>query len=105
MGKHNSSSVGRLIVFIVLGLVLGGIFGEALGLVLGQIGEMINAGADNPVRNFFVSSFVLDLGLKDGVLIDLYLLKFRLGFGLNLNIASVIGMMVSLYIMKWSGDY
>jgi hypothetical protein len=38
MGK--SSSVGRLVVFIILGLILGGILGEVLGLVLGQIGVL-----------------------------------------------------------------
>ena len=104
MGIRNSSSVGRLIVFIILGLILGGILGESLGVVLGQIGEMTSAGTDNIVRDFFVASFDLDLGLKDGLLIDLYMIKFRLGFGLKLNIASAIGMGLSLYIMKWSGD-
>jgi hypothetical protein len=101
MGK--SSSVGRLVVFIVLGLILGGILGEVLGLVLGQIGVLSGGDMNNPIRSFFVASFQPSLGIKDnGILIDLYMVKIRLGLGFKFNFCSIIGVFLSLYIMKWS---
>lgn len=101
MGRNHSMS--RLVVFIVLGLILGGIFGEVLGLVLGQIGVLTGGEMNNPIRNFFVAAIEYSIGIKEGgILIDLYMIKFRIGLGLKLNLCSVAGMILSLYIMKWS---
>ncbi len=98
-----SSNVGRLVVFILLGLVLGGILGEMLGLVLGQIGVLSGGDMSNPARNFFVAAFEPSFGIKDnGFLLDLYMVKIRLGLGFKFNICSGLGMALSLWIMKWS---
>lgn len=103
MELHRSHSVGRLFVFILLGLIIGGIFGEVLGLVLGQIGVLTGGEMNNPIRNFFVAAIEYSIGIKEGgILVDLYMIKFRLGFGIKLNLCSVAGMLLSLYIMKWS---
>lgn len=103
MELHRSRSTGRLVVFIILGLVIGGVFGEVLGLVLGQIGVLTGGEINNPIRNFFVAAVEYSIGIKEGgVLIDLYMIKFRLGFGIKLNLCSLAGMALSLYIMKWS---
>ncbi len=99
-----SNSGSRLIIFILLGLVLGGILGECLGLVLGQLGELASAGADYPVKNLFGAPFMLNVGMDEGVVIDLYMVKFRLGFAFKFNLCSALGMILSMYIMKWSGD-
>jgi hypothetical protein len=101
MGK--GSSVGRLVVFIILGLILGGILGEVLGLVLGQIGVLSGGDVNNPIRNFIVASFEPSMGIKDtGLFLDLYMVKIRVGLGFKFNVCSGLGMVVSLYIMKWS---
>jgi hypothetical protein len=101
MGRNHS--LGRLVIFILLGLIIGGVFGEVLGLVLGQIGVLTGGEMNNPIRNFFVAAIEYSVGINDGgILIDLYMIKFRLGFGLKLNLCSVAGMVLSLYIMKWS---
>jgi len=99
---NRSAGVGRLVVFILLGLILGGILGEVLGLVLGQIGVMSGGDMNNPIRNFFVKAFELDLGYRDGWAIDLYMVKLRLGLGFKFNTCSILGVILSLYIMKWS---
>lgn len=103
MELHRNHSVGRLLIFIVLGLLVGGVFGEVLGLVLGQIGVLTGGEMNNPIRNFFVAAIEYSIGINEGgILIDLYMIKFRLGFGLKLNLCSVAGMLLSLYVMKWS---
>lgn len=104
----HKNTFARLVLFIVLGMIIGGIFGECLGVLFGQLGELMNAGGyNNVVHNFFVSSFNFNIGFPgkpDPVVLDLYLFKFALGFSLKLNVASVIGMIVGIYIMKWSGE-
>ncbi|MBF0432276.1 MAG: DUF4321 domain-containing protein [Fibrobacteria bacterium] len=97
--RHNTL---RLIVFILAGLVLGGILGEMLGMVLGQIGVISGGGIDNPVRNFFVAAFEPSFGIQETEIIDLYMIKLRLGIGFKFNVCSILGMFGSLYIMKWS---
>ncbi len=92
----------RLIVFIIAGLILGGILGEMLGRVLGQIGVISGGGLDNPVRNFFVAAFEPSFGILKTEVIDLYMVKLRLGIGFKFNVCSILGMITSLYIMKWS---
>ena len=102
------NSFARLLLFIVLGLIIGGVLGECLGLLFGELGELMNAGGyDNIVRNFFVASFDLNLGFlgdkANPVVIDLYMVKFALGLGLKINVVSIAGMVLAIYIMKWSG--
>lgn len=92
----------RLVIFIFLGLILGGILGEVLGFVLGQIGVISGGGIDNPVRNFFVKAFEPSFGIHNTEVLDLYLIKIRLGLGFKFNTCSILGVFVSMYIMKWS---
>ena len=104
----SKNTFGRLVLFIILGLIIGGVLGECLGLLFGELGELMNAGGyDNIVRNFFVASFPLELGFfgdkADPVILNLYLIKIALGVSLKINIVSIIGMVISIYIMKWSG--
>jgi len=108
MATRPTNSIGRAIVFIVLGLIFGGILGETLGWLFGYIGTLMNAGGeDNVVRNFFIRAWELNVGYTDEgkpMLIDLYMLKFNLGFTIRLNIVSIIGVVAALYMMKWSGN-
>ena len=102
------NTFGRLVLFIILGLIIGGVLGECLGLLFGELGELMNAGGyDNIVRNFFVASFPLQFGFvgdnAQPLVLDLYMIKIALGFCFKINVVSVIGMVISIYIMKWSG--
>ena len=105
---NRKNTFGRLLLFIFLGLIIGGILGECLGTLFGQLGELMNAGGyNNVVHNFFVSSFNFNIGFGDKpepVILDLYLVKLALGVGIKLNVVSVIGMIIGIYIMKWSGE-
>lgn len=98
------NGTGRLIVFILLGLILGGILGESFGLFLSQVGDFFQMGDKNFVRDLFVHSWELDLGIHNGGILDLYLVKLRLGIAFKFNLVSILGVLGSLYIMKWSGD-
>lgn len=104
-----NSSFGRLLLFVILGLIIGGVLGECFGFVFGKLGELMNAGGyNNIVHNFFVKPFwAFNTGngntMKPFVL-DLYMIKISFGLALKLNVMSLVGLVVGLYIMKWSGE-
>jgi hypothetical protein len=106
MSGRSNNSVGKIAVYILLGLVFGGILGESLGWLFGYIGTLMNAGGeDNVVRNFFVKAWELKLGYSENgnpMFVDLYMLQFSFGITFKLNIISIVGVAVALYMMKWS---
>ena len=103
--SRSTTTVGRLMVFLFLGLLFGGILGESLGLLLGKLGEATHAGFNNNIRAVFVSwLFDFGVGKNQPVVIDLYMVKFAFGFGFRMNVASILGAVIALYMMKWSGD-
>ena len=104
----HKNSLGRLLLFIFVGLILGGIMSEALGALFGELGVLLNAGGyDNSVHHIFTAAAEYSFGFPDNgrpIVIDLYLVKFALGFGFKVNLLSAVGMLIALYIMKWSGE-
>lgn len=105
----HKNSFGRLLLFIVLGLLIGGVLGESLGFLFGKLGELMNAGGyNNIVHNFFVKPFwAFNTGTGSEMqpfTLDLYMFKIAFGFQLKLNVMSLVGLVVGLYIMKWSGE-
>ena len=105
----HKNSFGKLLLFIVLGLLIGGVLGECLGALFGKLGELMNAGGyDNIVHNFFVKPFwAFSTGQGSEMqpfTLDLYMFKIAFGFQLKLNVMSLVGLVVGLYIMKWSGE-
>ncbi len=104
----HKNSLSRLVLFIFVGLILGGILSEALGALFGELGVLLNAGGyDNSVHHIFTAAAEYSIGFPgkaEPVVIDLYLIKFALGFSFKVNLLSAAGMFIAIYIMKWSGE-
>ena len=73
-----------LIVFILSGLVVGGLLGEVAGNV--KVLEWLNYG----------QSF----GLTSPIELDLSIIKITFGLMLKINIASIIGMVLAIFIYR-----
>lgn len=105
-GPVSGSSTGRLVLFLLLGLILGGYFGEVLALGAAHIGEATGAGRENVVYLLFAKFWALDFGFgfppSSDFVIDLFILKIRLGFAFKMNIGCLPGVILSLYLEKWS---
>jgi len=99
---ERNNKLGWVIFWLVLGLIAGGILGESFGFLFGKLGVMSGGSFDNPIRNFFVKSFDLDLGFgQNGWALDLYMVKLRIGLAFKFNVCSLLGAGISFYIMKW----
>ena len=100
-----------LILFIVIGLILGGYLSELLGVILAQVNHLIGVDANNPIYSFFVTSLNLDFGMTKTVLadgsvayqaqvIDLLIVRFPIAFGMNVNTCGVLGMIWGIVLYK-----
>lgn len=73
-----------LIVFILSGLVIGGLLGELA----------------SHVDFLWWLSYGQDFGLSSPLVLDLNIVKLTFGLGLKINIASIIGMAIAIFIYR-----
>ena len=80
-----SKNTWVLIIFICAGLVIGGLIGQ------------LSAQVD------WLSwlAFGQEFGLSQPLVLDLNFLKITFGFTININMASIIGMAIALFIYRW----
>ena len=74
-----------LLIFILSGLVIGGLLGDLAANVNG----------------LWWLSFGQEFGLSQPLVLDLSVLKITFGFTININMASIIGMAIALFIYRW----
>lgn len=77
-----------LIVFVIIGGLLGGILGEILHVMAPQ----------GTIQNIFSTNFMP--GINPPLTVDLVLIKLVLGLSLKINILSILGMFVGIYLYK-----
>ena len=93
-------------MFLLLGLVLGGFLGELLALSAAHLGEISGAGRENVVylllARFWAVDFRFGMPPSTDFVLDLFILKIRLGFAFKMNIGCLPGVILALYLEKWS---
>ncbi len=80
--------IGFLLTIIVVGVLIGGVIGEIIGLLL----------PEGVIKEFFIRSVRSSVG---PVTLDLHAFSITLGFGLKLNIISVLGVCLVAYLFRW----
>jgi len=81
-------SLGILITSIVLGMLIGSVFGEIIAYIVPH----------GVVRDFFLQSISPKFGPGS---IDLIVVQFTLGFEFKLNMVSVLGIFIAVYYFRW----
>ena len=77
-------NIWLLLVFLLAGLVVGGLLGKL---------------ASN-VSWLWWLSYEQEFGLESPIVLDLHVLKLTFGLMLKINVASIIGMILSVFIYK-----
>ena len=80
-----SKNTWILIIFICAGLVIGGLIGKL--------------SAQDDWLSWL--AFGQEFGLSQPLVLDLSVLKITFGFTININMASIIGMAIALFIYRW----
>lgn len=82
-------SAGKILGILVIAAILGGALGHVFANTL----------PGGPVRDFFAINF--PIGFNTFTL-NLWIVEFSLGFKININFLSAIGVLVGYYIMRFS---
>ncbi|MCE2438935.1 MAG: DUF4321 domain-containing protein [Candidatus Latescibacteria bacterium] len=90
-----NKSVGHLIVAIFVSILASQVFGEVLNVVFGSLGL-----EDNMVSKVLVAPLV-DYEFYP-MRLNLLVMTFTLGFSLNFNVLSLIGIGTAYYYVKYS---
>lgn len=84
--------LGVLIFVVFVGLIIGSVLGQIVGGLL----------PESTPKDFLLGSYSPSFGFGDqGFLIDLYVIKIKLGLQFTFNIIGLIGMSISVYIFRW----
>ncbi len=81
-------SLGYIVLVIVLGAMIGTLFGKLIGFVL----------PDGVVKEFFLKEANFEIGPAT---INAGLFAITLGFKVILNIVGLIGIGISIYVLRW----
>jgi hypothetical protein len=77
-----------LLIFVLIGGLLGGVLGEILRVMAPQ----------GTIQSIFATNFTP--GINPPLTIDLVLLKLTLGFEIKINLLSLVGMFLGIYLYK-----
>ena len=89
------SNQKRSISFIFLVLF----FGVIAGSILSQfIGVFFPPGV---VKDFFLQSNSIGWGIKPDNWIDLFVIRFKTGFFIDISVVSILGMGISWYLLRY----
>lgn len=77
-----------LVIFLLIGGLLGGILGEVLHVMAPQ----------GTIQSIFSTHFTP--GISPPLTLDLVLVKLTLGFIIKVNILSILGMFIGVYLYK-----
>ncbi|MDZ4734305.1 MAG: DUF4321 domain-containing protein [Nitrospirota bacterium] len=77
-----------LLIFVLIGGLLGGVLGEILRVMAPQ----------GTIQAVFATNYLL--GITEPLTIDLVLLKFTIGFVLKINLLSLLGIFLGIYLYK-----
>ncbi|MBD0316052.1 MAG: DUF4321 domain-containing protein [Nitrospiraceae bacterium] len=77
-----------LVIFLLIGGLLGGILGEVLHVMAPQ----------GTIQSIFSTHFTP--GINPPLTLDLILVKLTFGFSIKVNILSILGMFVGVYLYK-----
>ena len=89
------SEFNRQIWFMALIILFGCLIGTCVSMLIGTVLP------DGVVKDFFLSSQDIGWATPDGNWVDLYLLKFKIGFNFKVSIISIFGMASSWYLLRY----
>lgn len=84
----SNRSLGRVVLVIVLGALIGTLLGEVVGIIL----------PEGVVEDFFLAAAHMEVGPGT---FDAGLFSITLGFSVKLNVIGLLGIGVAIYLLRW----
>tara|TARA_Y100000590_G_scaffold108084_1_gene122914 strand:+ start:239 stop:508 length:270 start_codon:yes stop_codon:yes gene_type:complete len=84
-------SFGFVFFVILVGMLIGTVFSLFISFFI----------PEGVVKNFFLLSKSLGFGATENNWLDLGFIRFKIGFFFDISIVSVIGLLVSWYLLRY----
>ena len=91
MRTNNSRSISFIFLIIFFGMVIGSILSQFIGFVLPQ----------SVVKDFFLNSVSIGWGGNPNNWIDLWVIRIKTGFFVDISVVSILGMGISWYFLRY----
>ena len=91
MRANQKRSIGFIFLILVFGVICGSILSQF-------IGAFFPAGV---VKDFFLTSNSIGWGINPNNWIDLFIIRIKTGFFIDISVVSILGMGISWYYLKY----
>ena len=91
MKSNQKRSIGFIFLILFFGVIAGSILSQFIGAFF----------PDGVVKDFFLTSNSIGWGINPNNWIDLYVIRLKTGFIVDISVVSILGMGISWYFLRY----
>ena len=91
MKSNQKRSIGFIFLILFFGVVAGSILSQFIGAFF----------PDGVVKDFFLTSNSIGWGINPNNWIDLFVIRIKTGFFVDISVVSILGMGISWYFLRY----
>ena len=91
MKSNHKRSIGFIFLILFFGVICGSILSQFIGAFI----------PDGVVKDFFLTSNSIGWGINPNNWIDLYVIRLKTGFFVDISVVSILGMGISWYFLRY----
>jgi hypothetical protein len=91
MKSNQKRSIGFIFLILFFGVIAGSILSQFIGAFF----------PDGVVKDFFLTSNSIGWGINPNNWIDLYVIRLKTGFFVDISVVSILGMGISWYFLRY----
>ncbi len=91
MKSNQKRSIGFIFLILFFGVIAGSILSQFIGAFF----------PDGVVKDFFLTSNSIGWGINPNNWIDLYVIRLKTGFFVDISVVSLLGMGISWYFLRY----
>ena len=91
MKSNQKRSIGFIFLILFFGVIAGSILSQFIGAFF----------PDGVVKDFFLTSNSIGWGINPNNWIDLYVIRLKTGFFVDISVVSILGVGISWYFLRY----
>ena len=91
MKSNQKRSISFILLVLLFGVIVGSIFSQFIGAFF----------PEGVVKDFFLTSNSIGWGINPNNWIDLFIIRIKTGFFVDISVVSILGMGVSWYFLRY----
>ena len=91
MKSNQKRSLGFIFLILFFGVIIGSIFSQLIAILI----------PEGVVKDFFLNSNSIGWGISPNNWIDLFVIRFKTGFFIDISVISIIGLGVAWYFLRY----